>query len=678
MSLKRTIFFSVVVFSLFSLLLLIRHEYYLITQTGGVHIADNYKLRERFRSAYETSIQLVEKIQNISSIDFVFPQPLEKLFFSLDTADDDETDEETKKTENLIIPSGGNSEDKIRNDGYETLNEPANEAENVADNNAKADQKSAQASNNAERSTRGELLDDLVKEVIAFANNLRPFSTSAPVSSDPIITNTEQVSPPVDPQIPEPAVDSKLSEVSAIVSSSTASPIGHLRVNKVAKAEELVGWGRYSDDDDDSTDGDDILDRASNLKSRDTATTTSTSKSSNNKVEPGAEPHKVVDPGDDDNDDNDDADDDIILQPIGGASASSSVPERKNGAKTQNTDTDADDDDSLDNDDFDDDDDLFEISSSVASSTEVSSGSDSSSGSSSMSGNLKKVVSPDGFSEHEIDPDVAKRLHAKGVKKPRHRKGTLTCKGKKIDSDVIYWRDVEGDADYVSPIIPPTDPSAHGVDATRYLSFEYDAGGWNNMRMSMECLIILAHAFNRTLVLPPPQHIYLLSQKFVAGEVNGKKKFSDEMGFEDFFHVDVMRSQKGMNILSMKEFLTKEGITGGLHGIYPPGNSTDIWGREVLWPYLNKVADILPVWGNSYFALPLPGHDYSFSDVDEYPPLVKERYEKWKVDREPIQYYNQTLQQARHLHVPGEGHHRILMHHYCKQIYILYILKMYF
>lgn len=34
------------------------------------------------------------------------------------------------------------------------------------------------------------------------------------------------------------------------------------------------------------------------------------------------------------------------------------------------------------------------------------------------------------------------------------RKGTLTCKGKQIDSEVIYWKIVPGDKSYESPITP--------------------------------------------------------------------------------------------------------------------------------------------------------------------------------------------------------------------------------
>lgn len=59
------------------------------------------------------------------------------------------------------------------------------------------------------------------------------------------------------------------------------------------------------------------------------------------------------------------------------------------------------------------------------------------------------------------------------------RKGILTCNGKQVDSEVIYWKIVPGDDNYESPITPH-----HENHHDRYLSFEYDNGGWNNVRSS--------------------------------------------------------------------------------------------------------------------------------------------------------------------------------------------------
>lgn len=160
------------------------------------------------------------------------------------------------------------------------------------------------------------------------------------------------------------------------------------------------------------------------------------------------------------------------------------------------------------------------------------------------------------------------------------QKGTLTCNGQSVDSEIIYWKIVPGDNTYESPITPH-----HGLHHDRYLSFEYDQGGWNNVRMGMECLIVVAHAMGRTLVVPPQQHLYLLGK---THKDEHDAEAHDEMGFEDFFDLELLRSHRGFHVQHMEDFLATEAVTGGLHGVLPPGNSSDAWGPK-LWAYLAKV-----------------------------------------------------------------------------------------
>ena len=58
------------------------------------------------------------------------------------------------------------------------------------------------------------------------------------------------------------------------------------------------------------------------------------------------------------------------------------------------------------------------------------------------------------------------------------KRGLLKCGGKYVDSEVIYWKIVPGDNTYESPITPH-----HDLHHDRYLTYEYDEGGWNNIRM---------------------------------------------------------------------------------------------------------------------------------------------------------------------------------------------------
>ena len=119
-------------------------------------------------------------------------------------------------------------------------------------------------------------------------------------------------------------------------------------------------------------------------------------------------------------------------------------------------------------------------------------------------------------------------------------------------------------------------------------------GGWNNIRMAYETILVLAHATGRTLVLPPEKEMYLLWD----GE--GKKSFT----FNDFFHLEsISKEHKGINIITMEEFLKKKAITGQLkrkktQEVYlPPDSKTDWNGQDLnpLWKYLRRVGKY-PNW----------------------------------------------------------------------------------
>jgi len=233
------------------------------------------------------------------------------------------------------------------------------------------------------------------------------------------------------------------------------------------------------------------------------------------------------------------------------------------------------------------------------------------------------------------------------------QRGVLICNGERVDSEVIYWRVVPNDLDYESPITPH-----HGIHDDRYLTFEYDQGGWNNIRMGLESLIVVAHAMGRTLVIPPQQHLYLLSAEHKDPH---DKASHNEMGFEDFFDIQILRSHRGFNVLSMEEFLSKEAVTGGLRGIVPPQNSTKIWG-QALWSYLNKVADAKPTWMGRFIAFPKNIGDFNLEEVKKN-ETVLQRLQRFGGDRSPV-FYDESLQKSHHIHFPARESHRVLQHHY--------------
>jgi hypothetical protein len=58
----------------------------------------------------------------------------------------------------------------------------------------------------------------------------------------------------------------------------------------------------------------------------------------------------------------------------------------------------------------------------------------------------------------------------------------------------------------------------------RYVVFQPDLGGWNNIRMALEVVILFAVATGRVLVMPPHAILYLLA---------GNKKWGDNKSTMD-------------------------------------------------------------------------------------------------------------------------------------------------
>ena len=158
-----------------------------------------------------------------------------------------------------------------------------------------------------------------------------------------------------------------------------------------------------------------------------------------------------------------------------------------------------------------------------------------------------------------------------------HKIAGLDCAaygGPEDPSEMVYWEDIPSDASHVSPL------KAAGPKV-KYLTFEPDEGGWNNIRMSMETAVTLAHAMGRTLVMPPQQGMYLLED----GKGDQKRRFT----FSDFFHFDsVAIEHAGVEVITMEEFLECEAMTGHMREnvngsvTFPPLNNRTKWDNSPL------------------------------------------------------------------------------------------------
>lgn len=234
---------------------------------------------------------------------------------------------------------------------------------------------------------------------------------------------------------------------------------------------------------------------------------------------------------------------------------------------------------------------------------------------------------------------------------------TLTCPHADL---MTFWKPPTlKDLQYKTPFI-------NTKGGIKYVTFEPDVGGWNNIRMQMELVLVFAAATGRTLVLPPDQPMYLLNQG---------KGHQKAHSFADFFPFDFIN--KRFPVISMEEFMQREAVTGNLVRnddnsiLYPPGNKTEFIGtdkidRNLMWDYLRNVSEC-PLWKcmKEFVVIPpSPGLNVSL-----LPPIQSNEYKR-KLDefgagRKP-NWYDDYLQNKKIIHFiskPGLGY-RLLEHFY--------------
>ena len=100
------------------------------------------------------------------------------------------------------------------------------------------------------------------------------------------------------------------------------------------------------------------------------------------------------------------------------------------------------------------------------------------------------------------------------------KRSTVGIEQQVVD-EMVYWNDIPSDSNFVSPFHPsriPRDSTTNDnadneEEEEKFLTFEPDRAGWNNMRMSFETVVVLAAATGRTLVIPNEKKITQIKQK---------------------------------------------------------------------------------------------------------------------------------------------------------------------
>eukprot|EP01031_Cornospumella_fuschlensis_P035542 gene35542-43098_t len=219
---------------------------------------------------------------------------------------------------------------------------------------------------------------------------------------------------------------------------------------------------------------------------------------------------------------------------------------------------------------------------------------------------------------------------------------------------------------------PLTDPNYHPklpLDKQKFLVFQPDLGGWNNIRMAAETAIMLAHASGRTLVLPPMANWYLLW--------HGKNPDENKSTFAKFF--DLSKIQEAVHMISMEEFLTHLAFKGKLK---VPLNTTKSAAEYLklpreknLWKYMFS-ACYVERWepGKQFIAFHLryrndskPATPTSLSAyMDPHFDRNSPRFKEMKAHGRMLRPYNEQLHNELCLYFPGHNNndYRLLTHFY--------------
>ena len=250
-----------------------------------------------------------------------------------------------------------------------------------------------------------------------------------------------------------------------------------------------------------------------------------------------------------------------------------------------------------------------------------------------------------------------------GPDAPRNMGKPPTCPHGQL---LTYWRSpTTEDKEFVHPF-----PGSDDQVGVKYLTFEPDVGGWNNIRMQMEIVLVLAITTGRTLVLPPEQHMYLM----LAGKENQKSH-----SFADFFDFAVIGER--VKVVSMETFLEQEGLPGHLTRLdnvtfertveYPPENRTvfDNTKRSeklLIWGYLRRVGASLGVKDGykSFLTIPFSSGDTSMLSQEQRDG-IDERRRMFAAKREE-RVYDSSLQAEKLIHIASrpEVGERLLLHYY--------------
>lgn len=246
-------------------------------------------------------------------------------------------------------------------------------------------------------------------------------------------------------------------------------------------------------------------------------------------------------------------------------------------------------------------------------------------------------------------------------------RGTVRC-DVDVSSFMSYWDDPLSDADrlFRSPFLenPLTlDELNTKPKERRYLSFEPDPGGFNNIRIEFEIMFVFAAATGRTLILPPDTPFYLLQRDSKVkhrGLMNFFHRFDDVVDVvstEEFYKEEVL----GKNLFSLpRDEETRTKLLNSISKCNFRINSEN--SCVPVFDHLSEIAAFVPDWNGEHHCLVMDDKNWYRNAQTN----ITVEMHRFCGTRQPA-FYNVTIHDAPLLHFRTGINHketRLLAHFY--------------
>lgn len=149
-----------------------------------------------------------------------------------------------------------------------------------------------------------------------------------------------------------------------------------------------------------------------------------------------------------------------------------------------------------------------------------------------------------------------------------------------LQTKLYYWK-----VDHLTRTGADRLPSSLG---DKYVLFQSDCGGFNNIRMAFEYFVFMAWLTKRTLVLPPPEPWYLIDNGPMA-RMKSTSRGKSVTEYNDFFDIESLRSK--VPVISAQEFVRREASHLQLPEILVNADLKTEEGRKIYKSYVYQKTD---------------------------------------------------------------------------------------